>query len=55
MLSAAYAILGVKMVDGKVVVAPDLFEPKGELHVESLFAGGREWRSESEERLEVAE
>ena len=44
MLSAAYAMLGVKMVDGEVVVAPELFEAKGELRVEALRAGGRDWR-----------
>jgi cyclic beta-1,2-glucan synthetase len=44
MLSAAYAILGVKMEDGKVGVAPELFEPKGGLQVAALAAGGRLWR-----------
>jgi cyclic beta-1,2-glucan synthetase len=44
MLSAAYAILGLKMVDGEIVVAPELFEAKGELRVEALHAGGRDWR-----------
>jgi hypothetical protein len=44
MLSAAYAILGVKMVDGAIVVAPELFEAKGELQVNALRVGGREWR-----------
>jgi cyclic beta-1,2-glucan synthetase len=43
MLSAAYAILGVKMVDGQIQVAPELFEDKGELRVESLRIDGREW------------
>ncbi len=41
MLSAAYAIIGVKMEDGKIVVASDLFEPKGGLQVKELRAGGR--------------
>ena len=44
MLSAAYAILGLKMVDGEIIVAPELFEAKGELQVEALRAGDREWR-----------
>jgi cyclic beta-1,2-glucan synthetase len=44
MLSAAYAILGVTMVNGAIVVAPELFEAKGELRVSALRAGGREWR-----------
>jgi cyclic beta-1,2-glucan synthetase len=42
MLSAAYALIGVKMVNGEVVIAPELFEAKGELQVEALRAGGRE-------------
>ncbi len=44
MLSAAYAILGLKMEDGEIVVSPGLFEPKGGLQVVELRAGGREWR-----------
>jgi cyclic beta-1,2-glucan synthetase len=44
MASAAYAILGLKMEDGKVVVAPEVFEPKGELQVEELRAGGHVWK-----------
>ncbi len=43
MLSAAYAMIGLKMVDGEVVVAPELFEAKGELRVQALHAGGRDW------------
>ncbi|MGA2044222.1 MAG: glycosyl transferase family 36 [Roseiarcus sp.] len=45
MLSAAYALVGLSMVDGEVVVAPELFEPKGGLQVASLRAGGRDWRA----------
>jgi len=44
MLSAAYAILGLKMIDGEIVVAPELFEANGELQVQALRVGGREWR-----------
>ena len=44
MLSAAYAILGVSMVEGDLKVATDLFEPKGDVHVQSLRIGAREWR-----------
>ena len=44
MVSAAYAIIGLKMIDGEIVVAPELFEAKGELQVRVLRAGGREWR-----------
>jgi cyclic beta-1,2-glucan synthetase len=42
MLSAAYALIGVKMVDGEISIAPELFEAKGELQVEALRAGGQE-------------
>jgi cyclic beta-1,2-glucan synthetase len=44
MLSAAYAILGVTMTNGEVAIADDVFEPKGELQVKALSAGGRELR-----------
>ena len=44
MLSAAYALVGLSMVDGEVAVAPDWSEPKGELRVAALRAGGRDWR-----------
>jgi cyclic beta-1,2-glucan synthetase len=54
MLSAAYAILGVKMENGKIIVAPDLFEPKGGLHVKELHAGGRVFRSAEAAEEKVA-
>jgi len=44
MMSAAYALLGLSMVDGQVNVADHLFEPKGGLVVESLRVGERVWR-----------
>jgi cyclic beta-1,2-glucan synthetase len=53
MLSAAYAMLGLKMVDGEVVVAPELLEAKGELQVRALRAGGRDW-GEADEDLAQA-
>ena len=43
MLSAAYAMLGIAQVDGELRVSDDLFEPKGELEVQSLRIGEREW------------
>ena len=46
MLSAAYAMLGIAKVEGEIRVADELFEPKGELRVESLRIGEREWRRE---------
>ena len=36
MLSAAYALLGIEQTSDKVSVRDDLFEPKGDLQVESL-------------------
>ncbi|HLH49012.1 MAG TPA: hypothetical protein VKV96_06710, partial [Roseiarcus sp.] len=54
MLSAAYAIIGLRMKDGEIVVAPDLFEPKGGLQVEELRAGGRVYRRVEAEQLKVA-
>ena len=50
MLSAAYAILGLKMIDGEIVVAPELFEAKGELQPEALRVGARAWRRDGGER-----
>ncbi len=41
MLSAAYAILGIEMKDGEIVVPDDLFEPKGALQVKSIRIDGR--------------
>jgi cyclic beta-1,2-glucan synthetase len=44
MLSAAYAILGIGRADGETVVRDDLFEPKGDLQLESLRIGERTWK-----------
>jgi cyclic beta-1,2-glucan synthetase len=54
MLSAAYAILGVSMVNGEIFVASDLFEPKGGLQVDALTILGREWRRETEDETRLA-
>jgi cyclic beta-1,2-glucan synthetase len=54
MLSAAYAILGVRMEDGEIVVASELFEPKGGLQVKELHAGGRVYRSAEAAEEKVA-
>ncbi len=43
MLSAAYAILGISRPTARGRVRDDLFEPKGELRVESLRIGDRIW------------
>jgi len=47
MLSAAYAMLGVSLVEGELRVADDLFEPKGDLRVERLSVGERSWEREA--------
>jgi cyclic beta-1,2-glucan synthetase len=44
MLSAAYALLGIVQADGRISVREDVFEPKGELRVQSLRIGDRTWR-----------
>ncbi|HZZ61060.1 MAG TPA: glycosyl transferase family 36, partial [Roseiarcus sp.] len=44
MLSAAYALLGIAQTERKIEVRDGLFEPKGELRVESLRIGDRVWR-----------
>jgi cyclic beta-1,2-glucan synthetase len=41
MLSAAYAIIGLKMKDGKVIIPEDLFTPKGDLRVTAIRCGDR--------------
>ncbi|MBV8663747.1 MAG: glycosyl transferase family 36, partial [Hyphomicrobiales bacterium] len=46
MLSAAYSLLGVSLVDGELKVADELFEPKGEIEVESLRVRERVWKRE---------
>ena len=41
MLSAAYALLGLRMLDGELVLPPDLFERKGRLVLRRLVHRGR--------------
>jgi cyclic beta-1,2-glucan synthetase len=43
MLSAAYAMLGISLTNGELSVVDDLFEPKGELVVDTLRVGERVW------------
>ncbi len=40
MLSAAYAILGLRLEDGEIFVPDDIYEPKGKLIVKSLRVRG---------------
>jgi cyclic beta-1,2-glucan synthetase len=39
MLSAAYAVLGLKMKDGQIIIADDVLGPKGDLLVKSVRCG----------------
>jgi cyclic beta-1,2-glucan synthetase len=41
MLSAAYSILGLRMKGGEILVPDDIFEPKGELVVQSIRVHSR--------------
>jgi cyclic beta-1,2-glucan synthetase len=45
MLSAAYAVLGLEMRDGELVLPADLFEPKGALQLRRLVYRGRAWEA----------
>jgi cyclic beta-1,2-glucan synthetase len=49
MLSAAYAIVGVVETEGRIGVRDGLFEPKGELRLESLRIGTSIWHRPSAE------
>ncbi len=40
MLSAAYAILGLEMKNGEIIVPGNVFEPKGALQVKSICVDG---------------
>ena len=44
MLSAAYALVGLRMENGHVIVADDLFAPRGTLQLRSLCVHGRTYR-----------
>jgi hypothetical protein len=44
MLSAAYALIGIEQENGRVAARADLFEPKGELEVQSLSIGESTWK-----------
>ncbi len=46
MLSAAYALLGVEQADGRIAARDDLFDPKGEIEVQSLRIGDSTWTRE---------
>ena len=45
MLSAAYAILGLQLRDGELVIPDDLFEPKGRLVLKKLVFRGRSYEA----------
>ncbi|MCW6508626.1 GH36-type glycosyl hydrolase domain-containing protein [Lichenifustis flavocetrariae] len=48
MLSAAYAILGLRMKDGQCLVPDDLFTPKGPLEVKRLVVNGTVYEAKAE-------
>ena len=43
-LDAAYALIGVEQENGRFAPRADLFEPKGELEVQSLRIGESTWK-----------
>ncbi len=45
MLSAAYAIIGITMENGQILLPPDLLEPKGDLRVKSLTVKGQTFQA----------
>ena len=47
MLSAAYALIGVEQENGRFAPRADLFEPKGELEVQSLRIGESTWKRDA--------
>ena len=51
MLSAAYALIGVEQENGRIAPRDDLFEPKGELEVQSLRIGEFDLEARRPQRL----
>ena len=49
MLSAAYAILGLKLEDNQIRLPPDLLEPKGDLQVKNVWIRGQKWNALAEQ------
>ena len=55
MLSAAYAIIGLKLDNGRIILPDDLLAPKGALKVRKVSIKGQTWdESEEAERREMA-
>jgi cyclic beta-1,2-glucan synthetase len=48
MLTSAYAILGLRMENGEIIVPDDIFEPKGKLTLRSLKVRGKLYEREPE-------
>ena len=40
MLSAAYAMLGLRMEDGRIHIPDDLHEPRGDLRIRRIWVKG---------------
>ena len=55
MLSAAYAILGLKLEDNQIQLPRDLLEPKGDLRVKNVWIRGQKWNAVAEEEQPEAE
>ena len=53
MLSAAYAIIGLKLENGQVQLPEDLLQPRGRLKVNKVWIKGQTW--DSAEATETAE
>ncbi len=51
MVSAAHALIGLSKAEGEIVIADDLFAPKGELQVLSLRVGERTWTRASADAI----
>lgn len=55
MLSAAYAILGLRMEAGEILVSDDIFAPKGDLIVKSLRVHGKTYSAQTSLAVHGAE
>jgi hypothetical protein len=55
MLSAAYAVLGLKMKDGRFVIADDVLTPKGDLLVKSIRCGNQTITAPQQTEIREAE
>jgi hypothetical protein len=54
MLSAAYALVGLRIEKGHVVLPDDLFEPRGDLRIRSVCIRGRRYSAPSNQEDEIS-